>query len=79
MSILFSALAEKRLLQLSLVGNTQFLTALGAAAGQYFAPISCLHAFTETVNGFAAFAMRLKCTFHNYFSFSGLPGLFSPG
>lgn len=52
------------LLQLSLVGNTQFLAALGTAAGQYFAPISCLHAFAETVYGFAAFAMRLKCTFH---------------
>jgi hypothetical protein len=40
------------------------MTAFLAPAGQYFAAISGLHTFAETVNGFSAACMWLKCTFH---------------
>ncbi len=52
------------LFQFAFVGNSQLFTAFGAAAGQNFTAVSGLHAFAETVNGFTAAAMRLKCTFH---------------
>jgi hypothetical protein len=58
------------------------MTPLGATAGQHFPSISCLHASAETMNGLAAAAMRLKCTFHLsvFFTFNsitrGEPGLF---
>jgi hypothetical protein len=40
------------------------MTAFGTTAGQHLATVSGLHSFTETVNGFSAAAMWLKCTFH---------------
>jgi hypothetical protein len=33
-------------------------------AGQYLSAVSGLHALSETMNGLAAAAMRLECTFH---------------
>jgi len=52
------------LLQFSFVGNGQFPAAFGPAAGQHFTAIGCLHTLPETMYRFAAFTMRLKCTYH---------------
>jgi hypothetical protein len=49
------------------------MPAFGATACQYFSSIGALHAFAETMNCFAAAAMRLKCTFHFNSVFSRLP------
>lgn len=57
------------LLQFLLVANRQLVTAFGTTAGQHLTTISRLHALTESMNGFAAAAMRLKCTFHCLISF----------
>lgn len=65
------SLRVQALLQFPLIRNSQLLTALCTAACQYFAAIGCLHALAETMNGFTAAAMRLKCTFHcfSFFTF----------
>ncbi len=52
------------LLQFAFRRNTEFLPALCTAAGQYLAAIGSLHTLTETVNGFTAAAVWLKCSFH---------------
>jgi hypothetical protein len=52
------------LFQFFLVADSQFVAALCTAAGQHFSAISSLHTLAETVNGFAAASMRLKCPFH---------------
>lgn len=57
------------LLKLSLVGYRKFLTAFLPATGQNSATVSGFHAFFESVNGFAAATVWLKCTFHNCFPF----------
>jgi hypothetical protein len=49
------------------------MAAFGTATSQYFSSIGGLHAFAKTMNGFAATAMRLKCTFHFKSVFSRLP------
>jgi hypothetical protein len=55
---------------LVLAGNREFFTAFPTPARQYLAAIRCSHTFTETMNGFTATTMRLKCTFHNIFFFT---------
>lgn len=52
------------LFQLAFRRNSQFLTTLCATAGQDFTTIGCLHALTETVNGFTTTTVWLKCSFH---------------
>jgi hypothetical protein len=49
------------------------MAAFCTAACQHFSSVSCLHAFTKTMNCFTAAAMRLKCTFHFKKVFSRLP------
>lgn len=46
------------------------MTAFSATASQNLTAIGRLHALSETVNGFAAAAMRLKCTFHCFSFFT---------
>ena len=55
-----------------LVRNSQFLTAFFTTACQHFTPVGSLHAFTKTMNSFAATFVRLKCTFHCIMLFSFL-------
>ncbi len=43
------------------------MTAFTATAGKNFTAIGGLHALAESVNRFTAFAMRLECTFHNFY------------
>lgn len=58
------------LLQFLLIRDGQLLTAFPAAAGQNLAAVGSCHALTETVNGLAALAMRLECTFHAFCFFT---------
>jgi hypothetical protein len=39
------------------------MTTLSSATGQYFTTVGCLHALTETVNGFTATDVRLVGSF----------------
>jgi hypothetical protein len=64
------------LFQAFLIAHGQFVTTFGTATSQHLAAIGSLHALSETMNGFAAFAMRLKCTFHA-FVFKPLMNFFS--
>ena len=57
------------LLQFFLRRNSQFLAAFCTTACQYLTAISGLHTLAKTMNGFAAAAMWLKCTFHNFLLF----------
>lgn len=47
-----------------LIRNRKLNAAFSAAACQHFPAIGRLHAFPETVNGFTAAGVGLKCTFH---------------
>lgn len=58
------AAVRRVLLQFTLVGNGEFLTAFSAARSQYFAAIGRLHALAETVYCFTTTPVRLECTFH---------------
>jgi len=53
-----------RLLQLPFIGNRQLKPSFCAATGQYLAAIGGLHSLSETMHGFPATVMGLKCTFH---------------
>jgi len=84
LNILYLSLWRKRLFKSSFVRNGQFMTAFRTAAGQYFAAIGSLHAFTKTMYGFTTAFMGLKCTFHvNFFNnlFAMLRGVlkYDPG
>ena len=67
--VLFLCGSMNHLLSVVLIGNGEFLAALGAARSQHTTTVLGGHSLTETVLVHSPAIVGLKCSFHYYYVF----------